>query len=137
MRRQGQHAAALAAWDSLRQASPGAFLLVASDYAASALACGREDQARAVLSQAWRELPAVELLQALQQVDGANATERLPQLLAHLQQHPSLSAAQLLLEVPPTLWTESAWTALRQAVAHAAKPPVSYTHLTLPTNREV
>ncbi len=126
LRRQGQHAAALAAWEVLRQASPGAFLLVASDYAASALACGREDQARTVLSQAWRELPAVELLQALQQVDGANATERLPQLLAHLQQHPSLSAAQLLLEVPPTLWTESAWTALRQAVAHAAKPLQRY-----------
>lgn len=73
-----------------------------------------------------RTLPAVELLHALEQVDAANAAQRLPRLLEHLQQHPSLSAAQLLLDVPHALWTDAAWVALREAVARAAKPLQRY-----------
>ncbi len=126
LQRQGQHAAALAAWDTLRSANPGAFLLVAADYATSACACGAQVVAQQALADALRTLPAVELLQALEQVEAADATERLPRLLAHLQHHPSLSAAQRLLDVPHDLWTEAAWKALREAVARAAKPLQRY-----------
>jgi lipopolysaccharide biosynthesis regulator YciM len=126
LHRQGQHAAALQAWDELRHSSPGAFLLVAADYAACARACGRQADAQQALSEALRTMPAVELLHALEQVDPANAEQRLPRLLAHLQQHPSLSAAQLLLDVPHALWTDAAWVALREAVARAAKPLQRY-----------
>ena len=126
LHRQGQHAAALQAWDELRRSNPGAFLLVAADYAACARACGRQADAQQALAEALRTLPAVELLHALEQVDAANAAQRLPRLLEHLQQHPSLSAAQLLLDVPHALWTDAAWVALREAVARAAKPLQRY-----------
>ncbi len=68
----------------------------------------------------------MELLQALAEVDGAAAPERLPRLLAHLKQFPTLSAAQLLLAVPQAQWTDEAWTALHDAVARAAKPLQRY-----------
>ncbi|MBL8315987.1 MAG: lipopolysaccharide assembly protein LapB [Rubrivivax sp.] len=126
LHRQGRHADALQAWDELRRSNPGAFLLVAADYAASARACGRQDYAQQALAEALHTMPAVELLQALEHVDAANAEQRLPRLLAHLQQHPSLSAAQLLLDVPHALWTDAAWVALRDAVARAAKPLQRY-----------
>ena len=62
----------------------------------------------------------MELLRALEQVEAADAPGRLTRLLEHLQQHPSLSAAQLLLDVPHALWTDAAWVALREAVARAS-----------------
>jgi tetratricopeptide (TPR) repeat protein len=74
---------------------------------------------------AAHSLPGVELLRALERLEPP-ATERLPRLLDHLQQHPSLSAALDLLEVPHDLWTEAAWQALREAVARAAKPLQRY-----------
>jgi lipopolysaccharide biosynthesis regulator YciM len=126
LRRRGEHAAALAAWDALRQHDPAAFLLVARDYAASAASCGRAGSAHDTLAAALAELPATELLQALEQIDGPDAPDRLPRLLAHLKQHPSLSAAQLLLALPADQWTEPAWAAVRDAVAHAAKPLQRY-----------
>jgi lipopolysaccharide assembly protein B len=126
LRRRGAHAQALDAWDSLRQKKPQAFVLVAVDYAASALACGQVERARATLGQALTELPAIELLQALEQVDDAPAAERLSRLLGHLAAHPTLSAAQLLFAVDSEHWTEAARTALRDAVARAARPLQRY-----------
>ena len=126
LRRQGDHAGALRAWDLLRAQQAAAFLLVAPEYAASALACGEADQARATLARALHEMPAIELLQALEQVDGSEPAQRLPRLLAHLEAHPTLSAAQLLLSIPPEQWTEQARTALRDAVARAALPLQRY-----------
>ena len=126
LRRQGQDAAALQAWDELRQANPAAFLLVAADYAASARACGHQAEAHQALAEALRTLPAVELLRALEQVEAADAPGRLTRLLEHLQEHPSLSAAQMLLDVPQALWTDAAWAALRDAVSRAAKPLQRY-----------
>jgi lipopolysaccharide biosynthesis regulator YciM len=126
LQRQGQPAAALAAWDELRQRNPAAFLLVADDYAMAAQACGQAGRAHEVLAAADTTLPAVELLQALDRLDGPAAPGRLPRLLAHLERQPSLSAAQLLLAVPPEQWTEPAWTALRDTVARAAQPLQRY-----------
>jgi lipopolysaccharide biosynthesis regulator YciM len=126
LRLRGDHAAALAAWDALRARKPTAFLMVAADYAASAQACGRVEQARDALSAALHDLPAIELLQALEQIDGDDAAKRLPRLLEHLRAHPSLSAAQLLLALEPEHWTEQARTALREAIARAARPLQRY-----------
>ena len=51
----------------------------------------------------------------------------MPRLLAHLQQHPTLSAAQLLLDVPPErVAGRRPGRALRAAVARAAKPLQRY-----------
>ncbi len=122
--RDGQPARALAAWDTLRERHPGAFLLVADDYATAAQASGAADAARAALASALTQLPAVEVLRALERLDDDG--QRVTRLLAHLQQHPTLSAAQLLLDVPAEKWPPEAWTALRQAVVRAAKPLQRY-----------
>jgi lipopolysaccharide assembly protein B len=126
LRHKGEHAAAVAVWDELRRHHGAAFLLVASDYADSAKAAGQQAQAHAALSAALAELPAIELLQALQPLDGQTPAERLPRLLAHLKQHPTLSAAQLLFALEPEHWTDEARAALRDALARAAKPLQRY-----------
>jgi lipopolysaccharide biosynthesis regulator YciM len=126
LRRQGRHAAALAAWDALRRHHPATFLLVAGDYAASALACGEAASAHESIAAALALLPATELLQALARLEAPAAPGQLPRLLAHLQQHPTLSAAQLMLALPQREWTEPAWAAVRDAVALAAAPLQRY-----------
>ena len=90
------------------------------------LVSSARDAAQATLSDALQHMPAIELLQALEQVDGSDAPHRLPRLLAHLKARPSLSAAQLLFSLAPQDWTEEARTALRDAVARAAKPLQRY-----------
>ncbi len=122
----GHAAQALQAWDSLREQHPAAFLLVADDYAAAALACHQGPNAQVALTAALAQLPAVELLQALEKLEGTHAPERLPRLLAQLQQQPTLSAAQLLMALPPEDLSPEAWTALRQAVARSAGPLQRY-----------
>jgi lipopolysaccharide biosynthesis regulator YciM len=125
-RRQGRDAEAVAAWDELHRLQPASFLLVAPEYAASAQAAGLQAHARQALESALQSLPAVELLQALEPLDGATPAERLPRLLKHLKQQPSLSAAQLLFSVPPEDWTDEARRALRDAVGRAARPLQRY-----------
>jgi lipopolysaccharide assembly protein B len=131
--KQGQHAAAVQVWDGLRQAHPSAFLLVAHDYVAAAHSAGLGAQAHAALSETSQQLPAVELLRALEKLEALQGTatpqlsqQRLTRLLAHLKQHPSLSAAQGLLATPQEQWTDDAWDALRDAVAKSAKPLQRY-----------
>jgi lipopolysaccharide assembly protein B len=122
----GDPAGALRAWDSLRQQHPAAFLLVAADYTAAAQAAGTQEAAHQAMAEAFQRLPAVDLLQALDTLEGPSSTERLPRLLAHLQQHPSLSGAQRLLALPPQDWTPQAWEALRKAVARSVAPLQRY-----------
>ena len=126
LRRLGDHAGALRAWDALRADQPAAFLLVAPDYAASALASGQAASAQVALATALQNMPAIELLQALELVDGSAPADRLPRMLAHLKAHPTLSAAQLLFSVAPEDWTDEARAALRDAVARAARPLQRY-----------
>ena len=126
LRRLGDHAGAMKAWDALRAQQPAAFLLVAPDYAASAVASGQAAIAQQALEDALQNMPAIELLQALQLVDGSAPADRLPRLLEHLKAHPTLSAAQLLFSVAPEDWTDEARAALRDAVARAARPLQRY-----------
>lgn len=125
-RRRQHHAEAVAAWDELRALQPAAFLLVAPDYADSARAAGLQAHALHALEEALKSLPAVELLQALEPLEDATPAERLPRLLQHLKQQPTLSAAQLLFSLAPEHWTDEARSALRDAVARAAKPLQRY-----------
>lgn len=115
--RAGDHAGALAAWDELRQRVPGAFALVASAYAASAKATGREARAREVIGALFAKLPSLDLLKALAALDAA------PPLLPYLQQHPTLSAAQRVLEQQPPAPERDA---VLHAVQRAAKPLQRY-----------
>ncbi|MEO5732075.1 MAG: lipopolysaccharide assembly protein LapB [Rubrivivax sp.] len=122
----GDAAGAIAAWDRLRDEHPATFLLVAREYADAALTAGRAAEAHVVLRAALHRLPAVELLQALGQVDAADAPDRLPRLLAHLKAHPTLTAAQMLLAMPQPALTPEAWAAVDDAVARAARPLQRY-----------
>jgi lipopolysaccharide assembly protein B len=113
---------AIAAWDTLRQAHPASFLLVAEAYARTARDAGRSEPAREMLQALYRQLPALELLQAQQQLDAPDSSASLARLRGHLQRHPSLAAAQMLLAQPPAAWHDDGIAALRGAVAAAAKP---------------
>jgi lipopolysaccharide biosynthesis regulator YciM len=130
LQRQGDAAGALRAWDTLREHHGAAFVLVASDYAACARSAGATDAARELLQRALAAQPAVELLQALEALDAERpVAERLPRLVAHLREHPSLSAAQLLLPIAttePQALDEAARGALLGAVARAARPLQRY-----------
>jgi lipopolysaccharide biosynthesis regulator YciM len=124
--KRGDAGAALEAWDTLRHQQPVAFLLVAGDYARAAMASGRTAAAREALLSTQHRLPAIELLQALQALEPNDQDARLARVLDHLKQHPTLSAAQLLLEMPPAALTEEAWTALRDTVRTSAAPLQRY-----------
>jgi lipopolysaccharide biosynthesis regulator YciM len=124
--KQGNKAGALQAWDTLRTLHPGSFLLVAAAYAQAALDLGRGIQAHAALSATLAELPAIEIVQALDRLEGSDTAQRLPRLLDHLRVHPTLSAAQALLAMPPEEWTPEAWAALRLAVKRSVAPLQRY-----------
>jgi lipopolysaccharide biosynthesis regulator YciM len=123
--RQGDPAAAMRAWDRLREQNPASFLLVAADYAAAAAASGHAAPAADAISRAYRRLPALELLQALQTLQGDDAAGQ-ARLLAHLTQHPSLQAAQQLLAAPPAAWSAEVQEAVRIAVERSAAPLQRY-----------
>lgn len=126
--RQGRHAEALQAWDELRAAHPAAFLLVAEDYAAAALAAGQRDAAWATLAAQLQQQPAVELVLALDRLEGVAGTHdgRLARRQAQLQRQPTLSSSLLVLEEPHSGWPAELQPALRDAVARAARPLQRY-----------
>ena len=123
--RAGRAREALATWDTLRRAQPTAFLLVAEDYAAAALAAGDAAAARAALQEQYARQPALELASALDHLDagsGMALDARATQWARHLTQTPSLAAAERLLELPVAHWGAEGLDALRAAVARAAAP---------------
>jgi lipopolysaccharide biosynthesis regulator YciM len=124
--KQGDRAGALRAWDTLRERHPASFVLVAQAYAQAALDLGRGAQAHAALQSTLSQLPAIEIVQALDKLEGNDASLQLPRLLAHMRQHPTLSAAQALLALPAEDWTPEAWAALRTAVKRSVAPLQRY-----------
>jgi len=116
----GEHALALEAWAQLRQRHPGAFALVAADYASSAAAIGRSGEARELLQAIHTEQPSLALLQAIDCLDADPARMR-ERHAAHLAVHPTLSAAAVVLRDAAT--TPAAVIA---AVDQASKPLQRY-----------
>ncbi|WP_428424936.1 lipopolysaccharide assembly protein LapB [Methylibium sp.] len=126
--RAGQHREALAAWGELLTAQPGAFTLVASDYASSALACDEAADARLHLEAAYERVPSLDLVNALLRIE-TDPAARHARLRRHLQAHPTLSAATALLkEQSAQGLAPSATDAehLLQVTATAAKPNQRY-----------
>jgi lipopolysaccharide biosynthesis regulator YciM len=119
----GDHAGALAAWYELSRRYPPAFSLIAGDYAASALASGQAEPARAVLTALFETLPSVDLLRALARLDDAGCASR---ALVYLQQHRTLSAAQAVLAPPAVEIGADALPALRDAITRAVAPLQRY-----------
>ncbi|MBL8288417.1 MAG: lipopolysaccharide assembly protein LapB [Rubrivivax sp.] len=147
----GRAAEAMAAWDELReqpgQPGSGAFLLVAEDYARAALACGRGEVAKSALQALLEHHAAIELVAALDVLDGGGAdgagptagTKAAPDTAAtpatalarerwvmQLQRAPSLSAVQQVLAGSPAALSPAGLETLRGAVARAARPLQRY-----------
>jgi len=124
----GDHAQALQLWGELLAAHPTAFNLVTRDYATSALASGEQAAALDRLQTLYRRAPTMDLLAAIATLDPAPSAQR-HRLLAHLQEQPTLSAAQELLRQMTSegtaLSTDEAQS-LRAAVSRAAKPLQRY-----------
>jgi lipopolysaccharide biosynthesis regulator YciM len=115
----------LEAWNELRRRAPAAFLLVASDYARSALAGGDTASSLAALKALYERQPSIDLLQAMKLLDPSpDAVQQ--RLTAQMRTQPSLAAALDVLDTPPQAWTGDTVAALRQAVAKAAKPLQRY-----------
>jgi lipopolysaccharide biosynthesis regulator YciM len=125
MAKAGHHADALATWDELRLRDPAAFALVASDYADSARAAGQADAARQRLRAAYDLAPGLDLLRALARLEGHELSAS-PDLLGHLRQQPTLSAAQAVLARPAAQWNAEAAKAVGEAIARAARPQQRY-----------
>jgi lipopolysaccharide assembly protein B len=124
--RAGRHHEALAQWVPLANIHPGAFSVIAADYAASALAVGESGEALVRLRLLHQTSPSADLLQAMLSLESDPAARRLL-LLHHLQCRPSLSAAHGLLReqgTGPTSSDES--QALQQTLAHALRPLQRY-----------
>ncbi len=122
----GRHLEAMQAWGELLGSQPLTFNLVARDYAASAVACGEQQLALERLRDIYRRSPSIELLAAIATLDPAPENQR-RRLLSHLQEQPSLSAAQELLRQSggDTLGPAEV-QGVREAVGRAAKPLQRY-----------
>ncbi len=94
--RHADHAEVLSLWGGLMVAHPAAFNLVASEYATSALSLGEGHAALNRLLALYQRAPTMDLLEAVALLDADPSIQR-ERLLAHLRDHPTLSAAQALL----------------------------------------
>ncbi|WP_281915750.1 lipopolysaccharide assembly protein LapB [Caldimonas thermodepolymerans] len=126
--RQDRHAEALQVWNELITANPGAFALVAREYAASATAARQQAAAIGKLRALYERAPSVELLAALRQLE-ADPVVRRDWLGQHLARQPSISAALDLLDETiaqgqPLSPQET--QRLQQVLAQSAKPLQRY-----------
>jgi lipopolysaccharide assembly protein B len=120
--RRAEHAEVLALWGVLMVAHPASFNLVAREYAQSALASGETAAALVRLQELYQRAPTLDLLEAIALLDADPARQR-ERLLAHLREHPSLSAAQGLLgQHSDGAFSEPETKALVDAVGRAAQP---------------
>ena len=94
--RTGQHTQALATWNELRLRHPGAFTLVAQDYARAALASGPTSDALALLQTLHAQQGSRDLLLAIDLLD-ADPDRGRQRHTAQLAQQPTLSAAAAVL----------------------------------------
>lgn len=120
----GRHLQALECWRQLRVVQPGAFVLIARDYAKSAAAAGVAMQGLAELQEQYARTPSLELLAALGLLDPEPAAQR-RRVAAHLAQHPSLSAAGELLRLRGQ-GADDELSSVASAIAHAARPLQRY-----------
>jgi lipopolysaccharide biosynthesis regulator YciM len=123
----GEPAQAFDMFVELRQRNPDAFLLVAGEFAAVALASGHVDSARETLTQLNERAPSMDLIRALKQLDGAGpALPPSPPLLDMLRLQPSLSAALAVLESPRESIGDAALQGVREALTLANRPLLRY-----------
>jgi lipopolysaccharide biosynthesis regulator YciM len=119
--RVGKHAEALAMWDELRLRHPGAFTLVAAEYAASAKAASASASARALaaLVAQYASQPSSDLLHAIIAIEG-NEQGASTRHVEHLKRQPTLSAAAAVLR--DRMGGDETGLTLATVIEHAAAP---------------
>ena len=128
--RQGRHEEALALWTPLMTVHPGAFSVIAAEFAAASTACGRAAEALEQLHRLQALSPSSDVLAAVLKLQN-DPDQRRELLFRQLQQHPTLTATQGLLRELSSTQSGSAaraeeWAALQQAVTVAARPLQRY-----------
>ncbi len=121
--RQGLHAQALAAWDELLLLHPAVFVLVASDYARSALASSQTDPARLRLIELHQRKPGIDLLEAISLLD-SDPVSRRERTRAQLTISPTLSAVHAVLhehQVSATPLQPSEFVAVDEVIKRVAR----------------
>ena len=123
--RQGQPAAAMAAFAELLVVNPAAFSLVANDYADAAQAAGCPEQALPLLTAQYQRAPSMQLLQAIARLEPASGLQR-QRLTRHLRVQPSLSAARELLTQSQNLLSAEEAPLVNAAIDLALRPLQRY-----------
>jgi lipopolysaccharide biosynthesis regulator YciM len=120
--RAGRHREALEAWNTLRQRHPGAFVLVAAEYAASAKATAQSGEALAALQALHAQQASTDLMAAIVSLenDAARVRERHAD---QLTRQPSLAAAAAVLRDRAH---DDTGRALASVVERAAAPLARY-----------
>ncbi len=123
-RRRGRDADAFAALLTLDDVAPLALPLVARALAETALACGRQDEARSLLTARYEASPSLDVLDAIVALEPAGTDAR-AWYVRHLEREPSLVAAARWL-AGETLEHEQFHPPVQKALDHAAKPLLRY-----------
>ena len=117
----------LAAFETLRAlaaAAPVALPLAARPLAESALASGRQDQARQILQASYDALPSLDVLDGIAALETDAAAQR-DWYVRHLQREPSLVAAAKWI-AGEKLEHEQFHPQVQRALDHAVKPLTRY-----------
>jgi len=123
-RRRGHDGDAFAAFLRLDETAPLALPLVARALAESALASGRAEEARALLTARYEAAPSLDVLDAIVLLEQGSPDSR-AWYLRHLEREPSLVAASRWL-AGETLTHENLHPPVQKALDHAAKPLLRY-----------
>lgn len=112
----GDHDEALRAWNLLASARPGDVDLVASRYAQSARAAGREAEALERLEALYAAQPTMPRLEAILALAPGDARDR---LAAHLADRPTLAAAAALIAADAAAASQAPATGARALLPEA------------------
>jgi lipopolysaccharide biosynthesis regulator YciM len=126
--RSGRHAEAITVWNELLATHPTSFNLVAADYAASALACASQDEARLRLLALHQKKPSIDLLNAIGALD-SDPVSRRDLTRTQLSLLPTLSAAQAMLREHETSALQllpADLSAVGEVISRAAKAGQRY-----------
>ncbi|NNU43688.1 lipopolysaccharide assembly protein LapB [Ramlibacter montanisoli] len=118
---------ARSAFELLQEAAgsnPGSLPLLARPLVEAAVACGRQDEARAMLQAAYEQTPSLDVLDGLTALDSDPEAAR-TRYVQHLQREPSLVAAAKWI-AGEKLEHEQFHPDVQRALDHAVKPLTRY-----------
>lgn len=123
MQQQGRADQALQSLLQLQQVAPQALPLAAALLARLALQTGRQEEIRQCLMQAQEAQPSIDLVQAIAELEPAQARQWYER---HLQREPSLIAASKWLATDPQFTGQAQHAVVQRAIDRASGPLMRY-----------